>query len=596
MKNVYVEFDEFGKIVNIEDKNLTLEQESLITIYPTFPKSFRTFDWFFNLVNGSDIITANVVHPIKPGMMVEGNGIPPETEVLEAYILDMDVKISNGATITGSEWLTIITNFVTGSYEVRVYLRAQNGSSHFFEMHEGDISFKIPAEYMVEGDLRVGFEIKKRGDYIRFEPFKITIKDFVRIGEPAGKFDYTVTISVGDVDTLPAGELATVKNVGTARDGIFKFGIPRGANAELQVAGGYIQWKDETETIWKNLVKVDYLKADDWEFRANETHIQARHFNHDSGQWSVWADLVALIDLKGYKGDLVELQNTGAWLQYRYKITETGGYTGWTDLLELATIKGDKGDTGAKGEKGFTGDKIELEKQGGYIKYRYYSYETDTYTGWSNLVALDDIKGEQGIQGIQGIQGVRGATGATGATGAQGIKGDKGDTGAQGAQGIQGEKGDKGDTPALEGLVDIDGQTVYGGVLFAKDDVGYYLADDGEYLFCYSNNGFYLAQINNLRLNELAEIIDVDRCYSKNFKIDVEGDVEFAIKNIPDHESEIFIRLNMLLEKSVTWFDNINWLAGEAPILLPGMTYRIAMFYEPQTGWQADCIGGWQND
>ena len=40
--------------------------------------------------------------------------------------------------------------------------------------------------------------------------------------------DTTVTVAVGDVQTLPAGSLATVENTGTDTSAVFAFGIPRG--------------------------------------------------------------------------------------------------------------------------------------------------------------------------------------------------------------------------------------------------------------------------------------------------------------------------------------------------------------------------------
>lgn len=111
--------------------------------------------------------------------------------------------------------------------DIRVYLRAQNGSGAFYEM-EGE-TFTIPDELMIEGVLRVGFEIKNGGNYIRFEPFKIEIRDFVRLSDDAGRFDYTVTVEVDSVEQLDFSEVPTVENVGTNKDVRLKFGIPKGS-------------------------------------------------------------------------------------------------------------------------------------------------------------------------------------------------------------------------------------------------------------------------------------------------------------------------------------------------------------------------------
>lgn len=159
------------------------------------------------------------------------------------------------------------------------------------------------------------------------------------------------------------------------------------------------------------------------ELQKTATHIQWRQTN------GAWADLVALADLKGDKGEagtgvdidlsdyatityvqeeLAKISSTpgadGKDGESAYQIAVRLGYQGseqeW--IASLKGAKGDKGDTGAQGIQGEKGD-----------------------------------KGDQGIQGIQGLQGLQGE---------KGEKGDKGETGAQGIQGEKGEPGEKGET------------------------------------------------------------------------------------------------------------------------------------------------------
>lgn len=76
---------------------------------------------------------------------------------------------------------------------------------------------------------------------------------------------------------------------------------------------------------------------------------------------------------------------------------------------------------------------IAMRVEGGYIQY-----STDNGKTWANLIAVADLKGQQGETGPQGPKG---DTGATGPQGPKGDAGPKGDTGEQGPQGPQGDKG-----------------------------------------------------------------------------------------------------------------------------------------------------------
>lgn len=111
----------------------------------------------------------------------------------------------------------------------------------------------------------------------------------------------------------------------------------------------------------------------------------------------------------GGDGREVELQKSATHIQWRY----VGDVT-WLNLVALTDIKGDQGIQGIQGNAGIDGDdgidgkSVEIQNNGTYIQWRLIGDTT-----WINIVALIDLKGDQGIQGIQGIQGVKGDDGIT---------------------------------------------------------------------------------------------------------------------------------------------------------------------------------------
>lgn len=106
----------------------------------------------------------------------------------------------------------------------------------------------------------------------------------------------------------------------------------------------------------------------------------------------------------------VEIRNDGTNIEYRVNSGD------WTDIVALELLKGDigpKGDTGDTGPQGPQG-----------------------------------IQGEKGDTGAIGPQGPQGTQGSVGPQGTQGPKGDTGDTGPIGPTGATGATGPKGDTGA----------------------------------------------------------------------------------------------------------------------------------------------------
>jgi len=88
-------------------------------------------------------------------------------------------------------------------------------------------------------------------------------------------------------------------------------------------------------------------------------------------------------------------------------------------------------------------DEIEFRVQDGKIQASINGGE------WTDVIAVEDLKGEKGEQGAQGPQGEQGA---------QGPQGEKGPQGEQGAQGPQGEKGPQGEA-AKGGCSSVGGVT-----------------------------------------------------------------------------------------------------------------------------------------
>lgn len=98
-----------------------------------------------------------------------------------------------------------------------------------------------------------------------------------------------------------------------------------GAEVQLQVDSGYIQWKLSTDLFWTNLIAVSELVGEQGDPGTDGTD--------------------------GADGAEVELQNNGTYVQWRYV-----GDVSWTNLIALADITGPQGEQGIQGEQGDPGD------------------------------------------------------------------------------------------------------------------------------------------------------------------------------------------------------------------------------------------------
>ena len=145
-----------------------------------------------------------------------------------------------------------------------------------------------------------------------------------------------------------------------------------GSNIELQVGGGYIQWRPVGGTSWYNLVAMSAL-------------VGATGGTGATGQ-------------TGANGATLELQVAGGHIQWRPVGTST-----WFDLIAVSAITGANGADGANGTNGTNGtngSSVEIQVSGGYIQWRLVGGSS-----WTNIIATSTLVG---------------ATGATGSTGATG--------------------------------------------------------------------------------------------------------------------------------------------------------------------------------
>ena len=230
-----------------------------------------------------------------------------------------------------------------------------------------------------------------------------------------------------------------------------------GREVEFQVAAGYIQWKYNTDTEWKNLVSLDTLVGapgkdgvdgkpgadgeDGADGREVEFQVAAGYIQWKYNTDTEWKNLVSLDTLVGAPGKdgvdgkpgadgedgrEVEFQVANGYIQWKYDTD-----TEWKNLVSLDTL------VGAPGKDGADGREVEFQVAAGYIQWKY-----DTDTEWKNLVSLDTLTGPKGEDGHTPVITIQNGNwyidGVDTGVPATGEKGEQGDTGPQGPQGEQG--------------------------------------------------------------------------------------------------------------------------------------------------------------
>lgn len=169
----------------------------------------------------------------------------------------------------------------------------------------------------------------------------------------------SATVNVGSTTTGLAGTSAIVVNSGTTSNAVLDFTIPRGGDGSNGSNG---------------------IDGKEVELQKSITHIQWKYDTDIS-----WTDLIAISELRGDDG--------------------VDGING---------TNGIDGTNGVNGTNGVDGKEVELQKTDTHIQWRL------TGGSWVNLVALTDLKGDQGVAGTNGIDGADGIDGTDGADG-QGV-------------------------------------------------------------------------------------------------------------------------------------------------------------------------------
>ena len=253
-----------------------------------------------------------------------------------------------------------------------------------------------------------------------------------------GREGRAATVSVGKVTTLPAGESASVTNVGTATDASLEFSIPQGEKGDTGEIGPQgIQGEQGPQGI-------QGPKGD-----PGEQGIQGEKGDPgEQGPQGIQGE-------KGEKGDQGPQGLKG----------ETGetGPQGEPGQQGEPGKQGPKGETGPQGPQGIQGPKGEPGPKGD--------------TGEAGPQGPQGLKGDAGPKGEKGDTGEPGPKGDTGPQGVPGEKGEKGDTGPQGLKGEPGEPGKQGPQGATgpqgpQGLQGIQGEQGPEGPQGLKGDPG----------------------------------------------------------------------------------------------------------------------------
>ena len=189
-------------------------------------------------------------------------------------------------------------------------------------------------------------------------------------------------------------------------------GCDKDSDINVRVNGEYIQWQVDGEDSWTNLISVDEIKdllgetykgdageqgnpginGKEVEFRRTTTHIEWRYADSKQAENENWKKLIDLESLK-VKGDTGSTGPQGA-----------PGEKGDAGEIPYIGNNGNwwigKSDTGVKaeGEQGNPGDdgrEVEFQSTDTHIQWRYKT--SDNSDEWKNLVALDEIKGNDAI-------------------------------------------------------------------------------------------------------------------------------------------------------------------------------------------------------
>lgn len=202
-----------------------------------------------------------------------------------------------------------------------------------------------------------------------------------------------------------------------------------GKTPQIQVSGGYIQWKYTTDTVWQNLIALSNLQGASADMRVSNSAIQWKRSTD-----SQWTTLIGLDQLSGPVGPQGPQGATGATGPVGPAgATGSKGDTGATGLTGPKGDTGPTGPTGAAGPQGVKGDTGSAGPSGPANTLSIGTVTTGntgtsasatiTGTSPSQTLSLTIPKGDVGPAGSQGVKGDTGATGPKGDTGTSGATG-----------------------------------------------------------------------------------------------------------------------------------------------------------------------------
>lgn len=208
-------------------------------------------------------------------------------------------------------------------------------------------------------------------------------------------------------------------------DSSFSLVGPAGPSVDLQVDGGYIQWRTQgSEDAWINLIPITDLKGADAaqvEIQATGTHIQWRRVGDPA-----WIDLIAIADLKGdtgltpvitmtaetgLPGTEVQVVKTGTNEAPNYALTIPRGAVGITPNVTAEIVMIAHGEQAVVTRSGpdsapvltfqvptpldgTDGREVEFNVTETYIQIRYVGE-----VAWTDLIPLALLQGAKGDRG-----------------------------------------------------------------------------------------------------------------------------------------------------------------------------------------------------
>lgn len=221
-------------------------------------------------------------------------------------------------------------------------------------------------------------------------------KPYTTVASLPGGTDAAVAMVTAD--TTPANNGFYYKVGGTSTwvkiaDGT----VFTGRNVELQVAGGFVQWRPVNTATWFNLIALTAITGPQGPTgptgltgpAGGKVFLSAfsgnLHWRHEGvAEWTVLTSLASITGpqggvgpqgIQGPQGKLIYVERRGDALQYRYE-----GSSDWIDIVSLDDIRGPS---------------VELRATESHIQWK-----GTNHLDWSNLISLSQIKGKDGRDAI----------------------------------------------------------------------------------------------------------------------------------------------------------------------------------------------------